>query len=196
VEVELAGQWWPGVQSAWRLTSDRDFWVADVEFTAQYEWGLGKHFYRVVSPASVGYIAASTEPTFRAATGHHRCEWSPAWEAGGVEGGQGGDEEQQLSHAVALTSRACRWPAGQFTAAAGQSLVSPKTANWPDPNLLWSACSLCLVSLVSSVKEEQRVLRTGESATGLERRRWVRGIRCSIGTNAEKPKRGTVTPSR
>jgi hypothetical protein len=38
VEVELAGQWWPGVQHAWRLTSDRDFWVADVEFSAQYDW--------------------------------------------------------------------------------------------------------------------------------------------------------------
>src|SRR3954466_10506497 len=30
VEVELNGQWWPGLQHAWRLTSDRDHWVADV----------------------------------------------------------------------------------------------------------------------------------------------------------------------
>src|SRR3954462_15131129 len=47
VEVELNGQWWPGLQHAWRLTWDRDRWVADVEFAAVYDWGLGKHFHCV-----------------------------------------------------------------------------------------------------------------------------------------------------
>jgi hypothetical protein len=57
VEVELAGQWWPGVQHAWRLTSDRDFWIADVEFSAQYDWGLGKHF-QCVPPERVRLAVA------------------------------------------------------------------------------------------------------------------------------------------
>ncbi|WP_346619611.1 hypothetical protein [Blastococcus montanus] len=43
VEVELGGCWWPGLQHAWRLTSDRDRWVADVEFSVRYGWGTGKH---------------------------------------------------------------------------------------------------------------------------------------------------------
>ncbi len=43
VEVELHGQWWPGFQRARLLISERDFWVADVEFSAPYAWGFGKH---------------------------------------------------------------------------------------------------------------------------------------------------------
>src|SRR3954468_16180245 len=66
VEVELNGQWWPGLQHAWRLTSDRDHWVADVEFAAVYDWGLGKHFH-CVPPGRVRLAAA--EPADRR-TGH------------------------------------------------------------------------------------------------------------------------------
>src|SRR4051812_44557135 len=62
VEVELNGQWWPGLQHAWRLTSDRDHWVADVEFAAVYDWGLGKHFH-CVPPGRVRLAAA--EPADR-----------------------------------------------------------------------------------------------------------------------------------
>ena len=47
VLVELDSQWWPGFQQAWRLTSDRGSWVAEVEFTAQYDWGRGKHLMAV-----------------------------------------------------------------------------------------------------------------------------------------------------
>src|SRR2546421_9681713 len=66
VEVELNGQWWPGLQHAWRLTTDRDHWVADVEFAAVYDWGLGKHFH-CVPPGRVRLAAAEAadEPTRR-----------------------------------------------------------------------------------------------------------------------------------
>jgi hypothetical protein len=66
VEVELNGQWWPGLQHAWRLTSDRDHWVADVEFAAVYDWGLGKHFH-CVPPGRVRLAAAepADQPTGR-----------------------------------------------------------------------------------------------------------------------------------
>ena len=57
VEVELAGRWWPGVQHAWRLTSDRDHWIADVEFSARYDWGWGKHLMGV--PAERVRLAAT-----------------------------------------------------------------------------------------------------------------------------------------
>jgi hypothetical protein len=43
VEVGQNGQWWPGFQVAWRLTSDRDYWVADCEYAVAYDWGRGKH---------------------------------------------------------------------------------------------------------------------------------------------------------
>jgi hypothetical protein len=56
VEVELHGQWWPGFQRAWRLTSDRDYWVADVEFSARYDWGFGKHL-QCVPPERVRLAA-------------------------------------------------------------------------------------------------------------------------------------------
>lgn len=48
VEVELEGHWWPGFQSAWRLCDDDRGWMADVEFTAQHQWGPGK--YRPMVP--------------------------------------------------------------------------------------------------------------------------------------------------
>src|SRR3712207_3906058 len=35
-------QWCPDCRRAWRLTSNRDHRVADVEFSARYQWGLGK----------------------------------------------------------------------------------------------------------------------------------------------------------
>lgn len=60
VEVELQQQWWPGLQRAWRLTSDRDHWVADVEFSARYEWGWGKHL-QCVPPGRIRL--PDTEPT-------------------------------------------------------------------------------------------------------------------------------------
>ena len=43
LEVEQNRQWWPGFQFAWRLTSDRDYWVADCEYAVAYDWGRGKH---------------------------------------------------------------------------------------------------------------------------------------------------------
>ena len=48
IEVELDGSWWPGVQHSWRLCDDSRGWQADVEFTAQHSWGLGK--YRPMVP--------------------------------------------------------------------------------------------------------------------------------------------------
>src|SRR3954453_22222447 len=66
VEVELNGQWWPGLQHAWRLTWDRDHWVADVEFAAVYDWGLGKHFHCVPpGRVRVGAAEAPHPPTRR-----------------------------------------------------------------------------------------------------------------------------------
>src|SRR3954462_11388877 len=66
VEVELNGQWWPGLQHAWRLTSDRDYWVADVEVAAVHDWGRGKHFH-CVPPGRVRRAAAESadQPTGR-----------------------------------------------------------------------------------------------------------------------------------
>jgi hypothetical protein len=47
VVVEKDGAWWPGFQRAWRVCDDGRGWMADVEFTAQYDWGLGKHLATV-----------------------------------------------------------------------------------------------------------------------------------------------------
>jgi hypothetical protein len=43
VEVEKDGRWWPGFQHAWRVCDDGRGWMADVEFSARYDWGWGKH---------------------------------------------------------------------------------------------------------------------------------------------------------
>jgi hypothetical protein len=43
VEVEHDGYWWPGLQHAWRLCDDDRGWIADVEYSVQYDWGRGKH---------------------------------------------------------------------------------------------------------------------------------------------------------
>ena len=43
IEVEHAGQWWPGFQYAWRLCDDHRGWMADVTWTEQHEWGLGTY---------------------------------------------------------------------------------------------------------------------------------------------------------
>jgi hypothetical protein len=43
VEVERDGHWWMGFQFAWRLCDDGHGWLAQVEFSARYDWGWGKH---------------------------------------------------------------------------------------------------------------------------------------------------------
>jgi hypothetical protein len=47
VEVERDGHWWTGSQSAWQLCDDGRGWMAQVEYSVQYEWGLGKHLQSV-----------------------------------------------------------------------------------------------------------------------------------------------------
>ena len=37
------GRWWPGLQSAWRLLDDDRGWLAEVEYSVDYDWGRGKH---------------------------------------------------------------------------------------------------------------------------------------------------------
>lgn len=41
VEVLHEGAWWPGFQDGWVPWPDG--WRASVEFSVQYDWGLGKH---------------------------------------------------------------------------------------------------------------------------------------------------------
>jgi hypothetical protein len=60
VEVELEGHWWPGVQHAWRLCDDGRGWMADVEFTAMHEWGLGKYL-PVVPPERLRPVSSATQ---------------------------------------------------------------------------------------------------------------------------------------
>jgi hypothetical protein len=43
VEVEKDGAWWTGFAFAWRLCDDDSGWMADVEFSARYDWGPGNH---------------------------------------------------------------------------------------------------------------------------------------------------------
>ncbi|MCU1604363.1 MAG: hypothetical protein JWP46_828 [Modestobacter sp.] len=43
VEVEKDGAWWTGFAFAWRLCDDDSGWMAGVEFSARYDWGLGNH---------------------------------------------------------------------------------------------------------------------------------------------------------
>jgi hypothetical protein len=43
VEVESNGQWWPGLQTAWKLLDDGRGWRAEVEWLEREEWGVGKH---------------------------------------------------------------------------------------------------------------------------------------------------------
>jgi len=45
--VEKNGHWWPGFQHAWRVCDDDRGWMADVEFSARYDWGIGKHLSSV-----------------------------------------------------------------------------------------------------------------------------------------------------
>jgi hypothetical protein len=47
VEVKHDGRWWPGFQSRWLLCDDGRRWMAQVEYTAQHDWGLGKHLESV-----------------------------------------------------------------------------------------------------------------------------------------------------
>ena len=47
VEVEHDGRWWRGFQSRWLLCADGRGWMAQVEYTAQHEWGRGKHLESV-----------------------------------------------------------------------------------------------------------------------------------------------------
>ena len=47
VEVEHGGQWCPGFQSRWLLCDDDRGWMAQVEYTAQHEWGRSKHLASV-----------------------------------------------------------------------------------------------------------------------------------------------------
>ena len=48
VLVEHDGEWWPGLQRAWRLCDDGRGWRADVEYSVQYDWGRGKHMPTVL----------------------------------------------------------------------------------------------------------------------------------------------------
>ncbi len=43
VEVEHDGRWLAGHQEAWRLCDDGRGWMADVTWTEQHEWGLGRY---------------------------------------------------------------------------------------------------------------------------------------------------------
>jgi hypothetical protein len=43
VEIEHHGRWWPGLQYAWRLCDDQRGWMADVTWTEQHDWGLGRY---------------------------------------------------------------------------------------------------------------------------------------------------------
>lgn len=47
VEVEDEGQWWPGFQSRWLICDDGRGWMAQVQYSTQHEWGLGKHLQSV-----------------------------------------------------------------------------------------------------------------------------------------------------
>lgn len=47
VEVEHAGHWWPGTQTAWRLCDNHRGWMADVSWTEQHDWGPGKYLAMV-----------------------------------------------------------------------------------------------------------------------------------------------------
>jgi hypothetical protein len=40
VEVEHDGRWLPALQRSWHLWDDDRGWVAEVEYTVTYEWGL------------------------------------------------------------------------------------------------------------------------------------------------------------
>jgi hypothetical protein len=52
VEVEHDGTWWPGWCTGWLLCDDDRGWRAQVEYTAVYDWGRGKHLGSVL-PARV-----------------------------------------------------------------------------------------------------------------------------------------------
>jgi hypothetical protein len=71
VLVKHESRWWSGFQAAWRLCHDDRGWVADVEFTAEYEWGPGKH------------VMAALAARVRPADGEHDCCRRPY--AGGQE---------------------------------------------------------------------------------------------------------------
>ncbi|MGY1692002.1 hypothetical protein [Geodermatophilus sp. SYSU D01105] len=43
VLVEHDGEWWPGLQRAWRLCDDGRGWMADVEYSVRHDGGIGKH---------------------------------------------------------------------------------------------------------------------------------------------------------
>ncbi len=47
IEVEHDGHWWSVFQSRWLLCDDDRGWMAQVEYTAQHEWGRGKHLASV-----------------------------------------------------------------------------------------------------------------------------------------------------
>jgi hypothetical protein len=47
VEVEHNSAWWPAMQTAWRLCDDTRGWMADVSWSEQYAWGLGRHLSMV-----------------------------------------------------------------------------------------------------------------------------------------------------
>lgn len=47
VEVEHHGGWWPGFQHAWQVCDDGRGWMADVEWSERYDWGLGRHVLAV-----------------------------------------------------------------------------------------------------------------------------------------------------
>jgi hypothetical protein len=63
VEVEQDGRWVPGLQRAWHRWDDDRGWVADVELTVTYVWGLRTR--SVVVPASQVRLREPAEPAGR-----------------------------------------------------------------------------------------------------------------------------------
>ncbi|MGY1636233.1 hypothetical protein ACI78V_06215 [Geodermatophilus sp. SYSU D00742] len=43
VEVLSGDTWWPGLQFAWQLRDDLRGLMADVSWSRQHDWGLGRH---------------------------------------------------------------------------------------------------------------------------------------------------------
>lgn len=39
--------WWPGTQTAWRLSDDHRGWMADVRWSQMHDWGLGTYLAMV-----------------------------------------------------------------------------------------------------------------------------------------------------
>src|SRR5688572_23381456 len=58
VEVEHNGHWRPGTQAAWRLCDDSRGWMADVTWTEQHDWGLGR-YVTMIPPERVRVASSS-----------------------------------------------------------------------------------------------------------------------------------------